>query len=156
MKCRKQYLANGDSHETSYPMISLIVNALTQSNYSWISAQRKVSPEYIVLFWKNDAEDSPTLACCYQADAPCLQISCLTRTEAGNQADFSLMFSSQMPKSKVVENTLEDYIGCVTRSIKPNADMHLCDHASDVDRYLHLNDYMIIERHIRVKGFGRK
>ena len=156
MKCRKKYQATDDSHETSYPMISLIVNALTQSNYSWISAQRKVSSEYIVLFWKNDAEDSPTLACCYKADAPCLQFSCLARTETGDNADFSLMFSSQMPKSKIVEDTVEDYIYCVTRSIKPDADIHLCDHASDVDRYLHLNDYRIIERRIRVTGFGQK
>lgn len=147
---RKKRQATIGSHELSYPVISSIVDILTKNNYSWITAQQQFSSDYIIFFWKNDAENSPTLACWFQSDEPCLQFSCLTRIETDKKTTFFLMFSSRMRKSRIFEKTVVEYIGYVTQAIKTDEDMQLGDHTSDVNSYLNFNGYKIIERRIRV------
>lgn len=154
---RKKRQATIGSHELSYPVISSIVEILTKNNYSWITAQRQSSFDNLIIFWKNDVADSPTLVCCFQDDEPSLQFSCLIQTEANRKATFHLMFSSRMRKiSFIEEETVKENISYVTQAIKTDKDMQLGNHLSDVNSYLKSNDYKIIKRRIRVEGFGRK
>lgn len=128
-----------------FTMISSITTILTELNYSWLCAKKQYSSEFIIFFWDDDAADAPTFACWSNGEIPYLQISCLTFIEAAEKTAYFLMFSVRLGKRQFSEKAVIDHVRMVRKSIKPDEHVKLGNHTTDIEGYLELFGYKIIE-----------
>lgn len=147
--------ASIENSECSLDIISAVTAILTRNDNSWITAKKKTNAEYAVFFWSNTEVIPHPLACCFSSEKPQLQFSCLA-WNCDSEPMPILMYTTVMEEQIITEKSVLETVEGVNEKMQTCDSVCFCNHLSDLDRYIKDNGYSILERRIRVKGFGRK
>ncbi len=128
---------------------------LTSNDDSWITAKKPMNAEYAVFFWPNTEVIPRPLACCFSPEKPQLQFSCLAWS-CDLEPMPILIYTTVMEEQIITEKAVLETVEAVNEKMQTCDSVCFCNHLSDLDRYIKDNGYSLIERRIRVQGFGKK
>lgn len=141
--------------ERSESVLLSVTAILSSNDNSWITAQKPMNAEYAVFFWLNTEVIPHPLACCFSPEKPQLHFSSLAWS-CDLEPKPVLMYTTVMEEQIIAEKPVLETIKAVKGKMQTCDSVCFCNHLLDLDRYIKNNGYSILERRIRVKGFGRK
>lgn len=147
--------ASIENSECSLDIISAVTAILTRNDYSWMTAKLLSGTEHAIFFWSNAEMNAHPLVCSYSPEKPQLHFSSLAWS-CDLEPKPVLMYTTVMEKQIIAEKTVLETIKAVNEKMQTCDSVCFCNHLSDLDRYIKDNGYSIIERRIRVHGFGKK